>query len=120
MRTEGVDGADAVSLRPDLTVLMYPVATMSDPHVHAGSREHLLGASPSPERVAAFSLERMNWAGAAPVFLLHAMDDASVPVENSTPPSAALRVTRAVSVKLRPPIGAEAWAGMGDIGGRYR
>ena len=78
-----VDGADAVSLRPDLTVLMYPVATMSDPHVHAGSREHLLGASPSPERVAAYSLERMNWAGAAPVFLLHAMDDASVPVENS-------------------------------------
>ena len=25
----------------------------------------------------------MNWTGAAPVFLLHAMDDASVPVENS-------------------------------------
>lgn len=78
-----VDAADQASLRPDLTVLMYPVATMADPHVHAGSREHLLGTSPSPERIAAYSLERMNWAGAAPVFLLHAMDDASVPVENS-------------------------------------
>ena len=78
-----VDPADQASLRPDLTVLMYPVATMADPHVHAGSREHLLGTSPSPERIAAYSLERMNWAGAAPVFLLHAMDDASVPVENS-------------------------------------
>ena len=78
-----VDAADEVSLRPDLTVLMYPVATMTDPHVHAGSRTHLLGAAPSEERIAAYSLERMTWAGAAPIFLLHAMDDASVPVENS-------------------------------------
>ncbi|MFA4938574.1 alpha/beta hydrolase [Brevundimonas sp.] len=77
------DAADAVSLRPDLTVLMYPVATMADPHVHAGSRTHLLGETPSPARIAAYSLERMDWRGAAPVFLLHALDDASVPVENS-------------------------------------
>ena len=78
-----VDDADAASLRPDLTVLMYPVATMSDPHVHAGSRTHLLGENPSAGRIKAYSLEQMIWAGAAPVFLLHAMDDASVPVENS-------------------------------------
>lgn len=78
-----VDDADAVALRPDLSLLMYPVATMSDPHVHAGSRTHLLGAEPSEGRIAAYSLEQMNWTGAAPVFLLHAMDDASVPVENS-------------------------------------
>jgi acetyl esterase/lipase len=78
-----VDVADEVSLRPDLTVLMYPVATMSDPHVHAGSRTHLLGETPSAARIAAYSLEQMAWTGAAPVFLLHAMDDVSVPVENS-------------------------------------
>lgn len=78
-----VDAADEVSLRPDLTVLMYPVATMSDPHVHAGSRTHLLGEAPSAARIAAYSLEQMNWTDAAPVFLLHAMDDVSVPVENS-------------------------------------
>ena len=77
------DAADALSLRPDLTVLMYPVATMADPYVHAGSRTHLLGETPSPERIAAYSLELMDWRGAAPVFLLHAIDDASVPVENS-------------------------------------
>ena len=77
------DAADALSLRPDLTVLMYPVATMADPHVHAGSRTHLLGETPSSKRIAAYSLERMNWLGAAPVFLLHAIDDVSVPVENS-------------------------------------
>jgi acetyl esterase/lipase len=80
---EPSDAADAVSLRPDLTVLMYPVATMADPFVHAGSRQQLLGDAPSPAQTAAYSLEQMNWRGAAPVFLLHAMDDASVPVENS-------------------------------------
>lgn len=78
-----VDAADDVSLRPDFTILMYPVATMADPHVHAGSRQHLLGETPTAEQVAAYSLERMDWSGAAPVFLLHAIDDVSVPVENS-------------------------------------
>lgn len=78
-----VDAADDVSLRPDFTILMYPVATMADPHVHAGSRRHLLGETPMAERIAAYSLERMDWSGAAPVFLLHAVDDVSVPVENS-------------------------------------
>ncbi len=77
------DGADTASLRPDLTVLLYPVATMTDPYVHAGSRAHLLGAAPSAEEIAAYSLEQMDWSGPAPVFLIHAMDDASVPVENS-------------------------------------
>ncbi len=78
-----VDTADSASLRPNLTVLMYPVATMANPYVHAGSRTHLLGDKPSAERIAAYSLEQMEWRNAAPVFLLHAIDDASVPVENS-------------------------------------
>lgn len=78
-----IDTADGVSLRPDLTILMYPVATMADPHAHAGSRLHLLGETPTPERIAAWSLERMDWSGAAPVFLIHAIDDEAVPVENS-------------------------------------
>ena len=80
---EPADAADAVSFRPDLSLLMYPVATMEGPHVHEGSRDNLLGQSPTPARLAAYSLERMDWRGAAPVFLLHAMDDAAVPVENS-------------------------------------
>lgn len=78
-----VDAADAASFRPDFTILMYPVATMADPHAHAGSRRYLLGEAPSTERIAAYSLERMDWSGAAPVFLIHAIDDTSVPVENS-------------------------------------
>ena len=78
-----IDAEDAVSLRPDLTVLMYPVATMADPHAHQGSRTHLLGQAPAADQIRAYSLEAMDWRDAAPVFMLHAMDDLAVPVENS-------------------------------------
>jgi len=78
-----VDEADAASHRPDLSILLYPVATMADPHVHAGSRLELLGAAPTAEMIERYSLERMDWTGRPPTFLLHAMDDAAVPVENS-------------------------------------
>mgnify|MGYP003575629529 FL=1 len=78
-----VDDVDAVSMRPDLSILLYPVATMADPFVHAGSRREMLGETPSPEMLERYSLERMDWRGRPPVFLLHAMDDEAVPVENS-------------------------------------
>ncbi|RZJ01019.1 MAG: alpha/beta hydrolase [Brevundimonas sp.] len=80
---EPVDEADILPFRPDISILMYPVATMTGPFVHTGSRDHLLGANPSPEALARWSLEQMDWTGAPPTFLLHAMDDASVPVGNS-------------------------------------
>ena len=86
-----VDEADTGSHRPDLSILLYPVATMADPHVHAGSRRELLGEAPTPEAIDRYSLERMNWTGCPPTFLLHAMDDASVPVANSLQLLAALR-----------------------------
>ena len=78
-----VDAADAVSHRPDLSILLYPVATMAEPHVHAGSRRELLGAAPTAEAIERYSLERMDWRDGSPTFLLHAMDDEAVPVENS-------------------------------------
>jgi acetyl esterase/lipase len=91
---EAVDEADALSFRPDLSILMYPVAAMDGPFVHAGSRRELLGDEPSPEAIARWSLEQMDWTGAPPTFLLHAMDDDSVPVENSLQLLAALRAAR--------------------------
>jgi acetyl esterase/lipase len=73
---------------------MYPVATMADAFVHAGSRAHLLGAAPTTDAVARYSLERMDWTGAPPVFLLHAVDDTAVPVDNSLGLLSALRAAR--------------------------
>lgn len=78
-----VDALDVASHRPDALILLYPVATLTDPFAHAGSRRELLGESPFPDRIAAYSLEQMDWRGAGPTFLLHAMDDTAVPVENS-------------------------------------
>lgn len=78
-----VDPIDALSARPDLTVLMYPVATMRAGFAHPGSREQLLGAAPTAEQEPLWSLEDNARLDAPPTFLLHAGDDASVPVENS-------------------------------------
>ncbi len=68
-----VDAADAVSHWRDLAILLYPVATMANPYVHAGSRTELLGRpAPTPERIKAWSLEEMNWRGTPPLILLPA------------------------------------------------
>ncbi len=94
---EPVDASDAVSHRPDLNILLYPVATMADPFVHAGSREHLLGSSPTPEQITEWSLEKKDWTGVAPTILIHALDDASVPPENSLQLLTTLRAGAVVS-----------------------
>lgn len=78
-----VDAADLASARPDFSVLMYPVATMALPHAHPGSRKNLLGENPTPAAIAEWSLETGARPDAPPTFVVHAVDDASVPVENS-------------------------------------
>lgn len=105
-----VDTADRLSFRPDLAILMYPVATMRDPFFHAGSRTELLGPSPSAEQIAAWSLEAMDWTGAPPTWLLHAMDDEAVPVENSL---MLLSTLRAAGVKTEAHLFQEGGHGFG-------
>lgn len=88
-----VDAAEALSARPDLSALIYPVITMSAPYAHAGSRTALLGA-PSPEHEAAYSPHRHVDAATPPTFLVHAWDDPAVPIENSFGYLAALRAAK--------------------------
>jgi len=78
-----VDAADALSARPDLSCLMYPVVSMVDGPVHGGSRKQLLGAAPTAEQIALYSPDQGVTAGTPPVFLVHAADDKVVPVANS-------------------------------------
>jgi acetyl esterase/lipase len=87
----GVLGEAGNGSRPDFVALLYPVVCMDGPYVHAGSRKQLLGAAPTAERVAEFSLERRARAGLPPFFLLHARDDQGVPPQNSELFAAALR-----------------------------
>ena len=77
------DAADELSARPDAAVLIYPVVTMKQGPAHPGSRRNLLGETPSDTQVAKYSLETLPPADTPPTFLLHAADDASVPVENA-------------------------------------
>ena len=88
-----VDAADAQSARPSCAALLYPVVSMDPAIAHAGSRERLLGASPTAEAEARHSPDRALTAGAPPHFLLHAEDEA-VPLENSLRLHAALRALK--------------------------
>jgi acetyl esterase/lipase len=78
-----VDAADAVSARPNAAALIYPVISMRTELAHAGSRQCLLGAEPPPALIMAHSPEANVPADAPSFFLLHAEDDAAVPVGNT-------------------------------------
>ena len=69
--------------RPDLAAPVYPVVSMTRPAAHAGSRRNLVGEDASLDLERAHSPHLHIRADAPPTFLLHAEDDASVPVENS-------------------------------------
>lgn len=78
-----VDAADQLSAKPHSAAPIYPVISMTLPVAHAGSREKLLGPSPSPALEAAHSPDRNVPADAPPHFIVHAEDDGAVPVENA-------------------------------------
>ncbi|UIJ43983.1 alpha/beta hydrolase [Sphingomonas cannabina] len=78
-----VDAADALPARPTIAGLLYPVASMADGIAHMGSRNELLGRQPSEQRIAAYSTDRLVTGAMPPTFLAHAVDDTTVPVENS-------------------------------------
>jgi acetyl esterase/lipase len=88
---ERVDRLDEASARPDFSLLLYPVVSLSEPYVHAGSRTELLGASPTAAQIAAYSPNLQVRADSPPAFLVHAYDDGAVPIENSVLYSEALR-----------------------------
>ncbi|MBF0431050.1 MAG: alpha/beta hydrolase fold domain-containing protein [Fibrobacteria bacterium] len=68
---------------PDFGVLLYPVITLSGPYAHTGSRDNLLGASPSQTLIDSLSNQLRVTTSTSPTFLAHGDPDALVPVENS-------------------------------------
>lgn len=71
-----------VSVRPDFMMLIYPVISFGE-QAHVGSRENLIGKTPSAEQVELYSNEKQITANTPPTFLVHAEDDKTVPVQNS-------------------------------------
>ncbi|WBL23348.1 alpha/beta hydrolase [Zunongwangia sp. HRR-M8] len=71
------------SARPDFSILAYPVISLTSAITHEGSRRRLLGENPSDNLVTQFSNEFQVSENAPPTFLVHALDDHAVPVENT-------------------------------------
>lgn len=79
------------SLRPDFSILCYPVISMDTTITHMGSRVNLLGRSPSSEDVQLYSNELQVTKDTPPAFLMSALDDKVVVVENTYRYQAALK-----------------------------
>jgi len=72
-----------ISLRPDFSVLIYPVVSFTDSIGHIGSRTNLLGENPSEDEIREYSNELQVNGQTPPAFLVHANDDDVVKVGNS-------------------------------------
>ena len=78
-----IDNPAGLSLRPDFMLLVYPVISFSDSLGHSGSRERLLGPTPSADQLRLFSNDLQVTPQTPPAILLHSGDDKVVPVGNS-------------------------------------
>lgn len=77
-----VQNKEGISLRPDFSVLIYPVINFGT-YTHAGSVKNLLGDNPTDAQRKYFSGELQVNAQTPPAFLVHANNDGAVPVKNS-------------------------------------
>ena len=78
-----IANSNNTSLRPDFMLLIYPVISFIDDKVHRGSREQLIGKTPTPESITLYSNELQVTNKTPPSFLIHASDDDAVVPANS-------------------------------------
>jgi acetyl esterase/lipase len=78
-----IENNSNINLRPDFSLLIYPVISFQDSIGHIGSRDQLIGKNPPKQLLDSFSNELQVTAQTPPTFLVHATDDDVVPVMNS-------------------------------------
>ncbi len=71
------------NLRPDFSVLIYPVISMKTGLTHGGSRQRLMGKYPSDALVLEYSNEEQVSDQTPPTFLVHSFNDKAVPIDNT-------------------------------------
>jgi len=71
-----------ISVRPDFSILIYPVITFDESVTHSGSRRNLLCENPSPEKIEHYSNDLQVTGTTPPAFLISTTDDFVSP-ENS-------------------------------------
>jgi acetyl esterase/lipase len=74
---------DTTNIRPDFSILIYPVISFTDSLTHGGSRTNLLGKKPLEADKQLYSNELQVTPQSPPAFLVHSQDDKTVKVENS-------------------------------------
>jgi acetyl esterase/lipase len=70
-----------VNVRPDFTILVYPVISFGDVG-HQGSKENLIGKDADHEKIMKYSVENSVTPQTPPTFIVHAFDD-DIHVDNS-------------------------------------
>lgn len=114
--------------RPAFQILLYPVISMGE-ITHKGSRDNLLGDSPTPEEIEWYSLANRVDAQTPPAFIAVSADDKAVPAANSleyaqalinaynsAPKDAAVKSCKAAPVSLHVyPTGGHGWGFRGDF-----
>ena len=78
------DAADALDARPFLAAPIYPVQSLDPAVAYDGAAPSLFGGPASPAQIAAYSPDQNVKPGLPPCFLVHAEDDKTVPVANTT------------------------------------
>lgn len=78
-----IENKSNINLRPDFSILLYPVISFQDSILHKGSKKALIGENASPEKVKEYSNEMMVTPDTPPAFIVACSDDHVVPVANS-------------------------------------
>lgn len=81
-KREYVENKKHTSLRPDFSILMYPVITFGK-DTHIGSRENLIGKNPPQKLIDLYSNEKQVTKETPITFIVHSNDDDVVPIENA-------------------------------------
>lgn len=78
-----ITGLNDKNVRPDFMILIYPVISSDKSITHQGSFNNLLGKNATDEQRLLFSNEKQITEQTPTSFLIHAVDDNAVPVQNS-------------------------------------
>lgn len=79
---EAQDEIDAISARPDFTILCYPVIDFGE-FRHDGSKSNLIGRRPKKSEKEFYSAHLQVTDDTPPAFIWHTANDNTVPAENS-------------------------------------
>lgn len=77
------DELDKYNFKPAFMLLVSAVISFNDNIMHKGSRDQLIGKSPSPEMIKLYSNENQVSKQTPPALLIHGNDDKAVPPLNS-------------------------------------